>query len=395
MSAARLALSNLLHDRKRSAVCVAGTAFAALLLFMQLGFLGAVTATATMLFDRLKFDILLTSSEYLDFTNPGSVARSRLATAAAVPGVAAARPLAVAPAAWRNPTADPARGRRRWPLTVLGVDPAGLPATFGPTAAGVFADPAEQAQAGRELARTGAVFLDRKARRDFGDPRAMPPGTRTAVNATPVELIDYFELGTGFSYAGLLLASEETFAAVTGVPPDRVAFGLVTLDPAADPAATLAALRRTLPRDVRAVPRAEALAGEVEFWVNQTAVGTLFRAGAALALVVGAVFVYQMITADIRKRLPEYATLTAVGYPFGFLARVVLWQATLIAGAGYLFGAAVAVGLYELTRQAAQLPMALTPGILLRVLALTVGMCGASGLLAVRVVRAADPADLF
>ena len=138
MSALRLALANLLHDRKRSAVCVAGTAFAAVLLFMQLGFLGAVRTTATLLLDRLAFDLLLTSSEYLDLTKAGSLSRSRLAAAAAVPGVAGVRPLSVAPAAWRNPTADPVRGRRRWVLSVLATDPSALGEVFRPAGVGVF-----------------------------------------------------------------------------------------------------------------------------------------------------------------------------------------------------------------------------------------------------------------
>lgn len=395
MSAAKLALANLLHDRKRSAVCVAGTAFAAVLLFMQLGFLGAVRTTATLLFDRLQFDLLLTSSEYLDLTKPGSISRSRLAVAASVPGVATVRPLTVAPASWRNPTSHPTRGRRRWVLSVLATDPAALDDVFRPTGSGVFGDPGRLARARLDLARVGTVYLDRKSRPDFGDPADMPPGTRTSVNDVQVELADYFELGTGFSYAGLLLASEETFGELTGYPADRVTLGLVTLEPNADPSRLAEVLRAGLPADVRVVPRAEQMRQETDYWVTQTAVGTLFRAGVGLALVVGAVFVYQMITADIRKRLPEYATLTAVGYRFGFLARVVLWQATLIAIGGYLFGVGAAVGLYAVTRAYAGLPMELTPLVLMEVFGLTVGMCGASGLLAVRVVRAADPADLF
>ncbi len=392
MTAPRLALAHLTHDRKRSAVCVAGTGFAALLLFMQLGFLGAVEATAVMLFDRLRFDLLLTSSEYLDLSKAGAVPRDRLAAAAAVSGVAGVRPLSVGPAAWRNPTRDPVRGGRQWVLTVLATDPAALGEVFG---AGLFGGPDALAAARHDLPRTGTVLLDRKSRPDFGDPAAMPPGTRSAVNGQRVELAGYFELGTGFSYAGLLIASEETFEALTGTPGDRVTVGLVTLDPAADPARAAAALAAALPADVRVVPRATVLRQETDYWVGQTAIGTLFSAGVVLALVVGAVFVYQMMTADIRKRLPEYATLTSFGYRFGFLARVVLWQAAVIGVGGFALGAVAAVGLYEVTRTAAGLPMALTPGVLAKVFALTVGMCGASGLLAVRVVRAADPADLF
>ena len=59
MNAFTLALRNLLHQRIRTLISLAGVAFAVLLIFSQLGFLGAVDRTATLLFDRLDFDLLL------------------------------------------------------------------------------------------------------------------------------------------------------------------------------------------------------------------------------------------------------------------------------------------------------------------------------------------------
>ena len=59
-------------------------AFAVVLIFMELGLLGGVGRTATMLYDKLRFDLLLTSSEYLDLSRPG-----RVPPRAAGPGPAA------------------------------------------------------------------------------------------------------------------------------------------------------------------------------------------------------------------------------------------------------------------------------------------------------------------
>ncbi len=395
MTAFRLALSNLAHERGRTAVSVTGAAFAVVLVFMQYGFLGALYNTATLLYDRLDFDLLLTSSEYLELSRPGTMDRARLAQARSVPGVADVVPLSTEQALWRNPTDDPDRGGKRWQLTVLGVDPGRLGETFLPPGRGVFGSPTGEAAARADLSRIGTVMLDRRSRPDFGDPAKMPPGLIVEVSGRRIELAGYFELGTGFSFTGLLLTNEETYPLICRAPPGRVTFGLVKVAPGHDPQAVAERLRHDLPRDVLVFTRDRINAHEREFWVQKNAIGQFFTFGVSLALLVGAVFVYQMMVADIKKHLPEYATLKAMGYRFGYLFRVVVWQALALSAAGYAIGLMVSLGLYELTRQQAHLPVRMTAERLALVLALAVGMCVGSGLAAVRKLRTADPAELF
>ena len=64
-------------------------------------------------------------------------------------------------------------------------------------------------------------------------------------------------------------------------------------------------------------------------------------------MVVGVIFVYQMMAADIRNMLPEYATVKALGYRPPYLTGVVLWQAMLLALLGYVPGFVAALGLYS------------------------------------------------
>lgn len=115
----------------------------------------------------------------------------------------------------------------------------------------------------------------------------------------------------------------------------------------------------------------------------------------ALAVVVGVIFVYQMMAADIRNMLPEYATVKALGYRPPYLTGVVLWQALLLAVFGYVPGFVSALGLYYVASNFGGIPTVMTLEIAVGVFALTCGMCLASGLLAVRKVHTADPADLF
>jgi putative ABC transport system permease protein len=146
---------------------------------------------------------------------------------------------------------------------------------------------------------------------------------------------------------------------------------------------------------VKVFTRAEIEQAERDYWVNRTALGQFFYFGVLLAVTVGGIFIYQMMVADIKKHLPEYATLKAMGYQFGFLFRVVLWQSVYLSVAGYALGLIGGLGLYEVTKAAARLPIGMTWERVGIVLGLTVGMCVLSCLLAVRKVRTADPADLF
>jgi putative ABC transport system permease protein len=83
-----LAWLNLLHERARTAVAIAGVAFAVVLILMQLGFFGSVQQTATRIYDQLEFDLLLTSPQYLHLSVPGKFPRTRLYQAASTEGVA-------------------------------------------------------------------------------------------------------------------------------------------------------------------------------------------------------------------------------------------------------------------------------------------------------------------
>ena len=75
-----LAWKNLIYNKVRTAVALAGVGFAVILIFMQMGFLGAVRKTATQIYDALDFDLMLRSPAYLHLTEPRSFPRERVST---------------------------------------------------------------------------------------------------------------------------------------------------------------------------------------------------------------------------------------------------------------------------------------------------------------------------
>ena len=85
-----LAWLNLAHYKMRTLAAVAGVAFSVVLIFMQLGFLGSVETTASLLYDALEFDLVMRSPQYLHVAAPGTFPRGRLYHVASRPGVESA-----------------------------------------------------------------------------------------------------------------------------------------------------------------------------------------------------------------------------------------------------------------------------------------------------------------
>lgn len=388
MTPAGLAWRNLAHKRGRTAVAAAGVAFAVVLVFMELGLYGGVSRTATQLYDVLRFDLLLTSSEYVDIGRTSEFPRGRLAQARGAAGVRDVLPLSIGVGSWWMP----AGGLRS--INLLGAPPDRLADLFALPR--VFPDPAAAQAAGAALGGPDAVLFDVRSKPEFGRAADLLAGAHTLrFSGRQVNVAGTFNLGTGFSWNALLLTTEERFAALTFRPLDRVCFGLIQLDPAADPAAVQATLRATLPSDVQVLTRGEMEARERRHWLRLTSIGQFLLVAVVLAVVVGVIFVYQMMAADIRAMLPEYATVKALGYRPPYLTGVVLAQAAFLAGLGFAPGFAATFGLYALARDVGGIPTEMSAERAVLVLALTTGMCLASGLLAVRKVHLADPADLF
>ncbi len=81
-----LAFANLWSQAAKTCVSIGGVAFALILVFMQLGFMGAVSHTATNVLKKLKFDLMLRGYDYLHLYEPSQVEHRWLQVAASTPG---------------------------------------------------------------------------------------------------------------------------------------------------------------------------------------------------------------------------------------------------------------------------------------------------------------------
>lgn len=398
-----LAWRNLAHDKVRFALFTSGIGFAVVLMGVQYGIMNAMLDSNTVLIRRMNCELVLVSPNRASLMFPAGVSQRRVEQAKGVPGVARVTPVYVEyQTAELRHTAAEARARtntRR--VRVIGVDPA----------AGVLDLPGVTAEQWAALNVPGTALYDRKSRAHpdranrpgetvFGK---LEPGARTELAGKDITLVGGFELGFDFGTDGSLVVSDRTFAEWVRAPYYR--FGplaeadlvAVRVAPGADPLAVKRALREKFAAgaDVLVLTRDEMVAREKAFWWTNTPIGFAFGAGVVLGFVVGMVICYQILASDVADHLPEYATLKAIGYTNRYLSWVVLQEALILAAAGFVPGMAVTYGTYLLLTGLTGLPMVLTPRRVALILALTVVMCAASGMLAVRKVKKVDPADVF
>jgi putative ABC transport system permease protein len=91
----------------------------------------------------------------------------------------------------------------------------------------------------------------------------------------------------------------------------------------------------------------------------------------------------------------EFATLKAMGYGTAYFLGLIGMEAVFLSLIGFVPGVAASTGLYAALANSTGLLLKMTLPSMALVLALTLAMCLASGLLAVRKLLAADPATLF
>lgn len=371
-----------------------GIGFAIVLMFMQLGFLGSVGDTATVVFDRMRGQLLVRSPDYLHLYDPAELPGEMPRWLEGLPEIDRAIPLDVGVTQWQHP--DPANGSFR-AIAIMGID-LDQPA---------FALPELDRSTAARLRLPGAVLIDDASSKDFGPvqgSRFGPAdiGRRTDVSGRLARIEGTFTMGTGLAANGALLASHDTFRRLSpSRRKDAVSFILLELADGVSPEQGLRIVRQRI--DQLAGPAAyaqamtlrDAKSFERKRWYTQTPIGLIFGIGVALAVVVGGVISYLVLASDVQSHLSEYATLKAMGYSNIFLVRTLLGQATLLALLAYPPSLLAAFGLYELTGWLAGLPIRMTWTWVSLVLLLSLVMCNAAGIIALRKLLRAEPASLF
>ncbi|MGM3309241.1 ABC transporter permease DevC [Anabaena sp. WFMT] len=384
-----LAWLQLAKQRVRFFVALAGIAFVAVLMFMQIGFQDALYASATQVHKHLQGDLFLISAQYQSLTSNQSFSRNRLYQALGLADVESADPLYVQFAKLKNPI-----NGRKYPIYVLGFDPV----------KSILKLP-ELQEGFKLLEIPNQVFFDRASRPEFG-----PIAESFQQNKSPnmeifsylgtvgykVNVIGLFSLGPSFGVDGNLVVSSSTFMRIfreRGA--ENIDMGLLHLRPDADPKKVIANLSVRLPKDVMVMTRQEFMEFEKSYWTLRTPIGFVFNLMVIMGFVVGIIVVYQILYSNISTHFVEFATLKAMGFKNKYLLRVVFQQALILAFLGYIPGFAISLGLYDLAKNATKLPVIMDMEKALIVLISAILMCLISGFFSTNKLRKLDPAEIF
>src|SRR2546421_701675 len=280
----------LTYDKRRTGLALIGIFMAILLVFIELGFFYAVPRGGLLLYDNMKFDLLLASNEYEYQAQPGAFPLSQLGPVRSSPNVEKAAPIYFGYTKWKSGEGGV------WPdVFVIGFDPESHIVTLG------------------------------------------------AIQLKP------------------------------GVDPDRAADDL----------------RKVVGSDLQIFTHKALEAHETAYWTTRTSVGIIFGSGLLISFVVGIMIVYQIVSTQVSRQLPQFATMKAIGYPDRSLAGTVSAMSLLIVIAGFIPALGAALGLYSVIRQETLLPVTMSEMRLLAVLAAALAMALISALLSVGSLRRA------
>jgi putative ABC transport system permease protein len=377
-----LAWRNLVENKVRLAASVAGTAFAVTLMFMQMGFRGALLDSMVAVVRSLDGDLFLVHRLLYTLAVPQPIPHGRLEQARSFDDVTWAGPFYVEMrrARWRNP-ADGIPRRIR----VLAYPPADETLAI---------EPLRRDRALWE--RPDTVMADALSKSGRYGPLA--PDGWSELSGRRVTILGTFALGTDFQSDGTLVMSEENFVSVF---PDRRLgangpdVGVIRVRKGADLERLRTAIQAAMPPGVQVLTKPGLVAREQAFWDKVAPIGTVFTIGVVMGFIVGMAICYQVLYADIGDRLGEFATLKAMGYSSFWLFRRVVEQAVYLALLGYAAGLVVSLLAFRVVHAATGLPMLFRPTTAAIVVLLTVLMCIFSGAFAARRLVAADPAQLY
>jgi putative ABC transport system permease protein len=384
-----LAWLQLKREKLRLLVATSGTAFAVILIFMQLGFQDALFESSVRYHSNLNYDVAMISPKTDFIVQPENFPRRRLIQALGVPGVASVSSVYLGQGLWRNPE-KPTETRS---IYVVGFDPSEE----------VFDLPGVKAYTDA-IRLPDVLIYDRDSRPEFGripelleESRARGrPGVETEIANRTVSVVGLFSLGTSFGIDASVVTSDLNFRRIFPFrKASQINLGLIRLEPGVDARVARDRIAAAIPADVEILTRDGFIEREIDYWSNATPIGYVFGFGVIIGLTVGGIIVYQILFADVSDHLQEYATLKAMGYTNGYLFKVVLQEAVILAVLGFLPGFGASLLLFEMAGQATHLPLEMTPSLAMLVLGLTVAMCAISGAVALRKVRSADPAEIF
>lgn len=380
-----LAWLQLKRQPVRYLVAIAGIGFAALLMYMQIGFQSGLLTSATTFYAALDADLVLISPKTVSSASFSQFPQSQLFRANGYDAVESVVPLYVT-----NISAQKLGGEKPTSLRIIGYDP---------ELKALNVDAINQ-QASK-LKTTGYVLFDTK-----GNSRTGPVAKAVEENgyqfmtlynlSQTFRAVGLFGLGSTFAADSNLLTSSSTAIQLANqINFGEISLGLIKVKDKASIPQLQKSLNKLYDGEIQILTKEELISQEQNYWNTSSSFGIVFGFGTFMGVLVGGVMVYQVLYTDVTDHLKEYATLKAMGFSNQFILAIVIQEAILLGISSFIPSTLVSTGMYAFLTSASGINIQMTHQKISLVGALTVGICAASAAIAVNKLRDADPASVF
>lgn len=382
-----LAWLQLKRQPIRYLVAVAGIGFAALLMYMQLGFQSGLLNSATTFYEAINGDLVLISPGTLNSGNFQQFPQSLLYNALGVEGVKNVGALYVI-----NISAQKLGGIKPTSLRVIGFDPASQ----------ILNLPEVNAQLDKLQIPNYALF-DTRGNRNTGPitPAVKANGSQQMISSDltrTFRIVGLFKLGSTFAADSNLITSDTTAISLAykQINTGEISLGVLQLDDAKNSLPRVQKyLQNLFGKELKVLTKQQLIEQERDYWNKGSSFGIIFGFGTIMGILVGAVVVYQVLYTDVADHLKEYATLKAMGFDDGFLLTIVIQEAIILAISAFIPATIASAFMYAFLTAASGIRIEMSSDKTMLVGSLVLGACAASAAVAIRKLSDADPASVF
>jgi putative ABC transport system permease protein len=365
----------LLHDRVKFLVAAAGVSVSVLLVLIQVGLYLGFMQNASSLIDNSTADLWVTGAgnENFDFAAPFE--ERYFYRVSETPGVAKAERLILAFGQFKLDNG----GNQ-------GVEVVGLERDSTLLAPwNVVGGDA------RRISEIDGVVVDRGEFAKLGLVRGL--GEQHEISGVKATMVALTRGIRTFTTSPFVFTNFETARAFTKLPPEKLHYALVKAKAGTD----VSELRTRLAAipNIEVYTRAQFAKRTRDYWDKRTGVGAGFFTTAVMGILVGLVVVGQILYNGTLEHLKEYGTMKAMGAENGAIVRVILYQAGISAGIGYVLGGSLALLARAAMLAGTTLVVILSPSLLAATLLVTLAMCAMAATLSVIKVLRLDPATVF
>lgn len=370
-----LALKNLLHDKLRSVMTIAGVAFAVTLVFVQVGLFLGLLDNASVTIDHIDADLWVTSRNTPNVDFAHGFPETRVQRVRSVAGVERADNLLVQ---FQNLTLPDGAEEG---MLVYGLENFARWGIPWSVESGDLAD----------LKRGDYMFLDASAERRFG-PFAV--GEYREVMGRRLKIIGRTHDALSFTTSPIAFIDYNIVQRLSGERmAGRTTYILVKLGPDADSGLVAEEIRRRLPwNDV--YTKADWAKRSRGYWVASTGIGLNMYLTVFLGCLVGVVVVTQTLYTSTMEHIKEFGTVKAIGGSNLDIYRILGAQAVIAAVVGFIAGRGMAFALAPAMAKI-RLKLIIPTEFAAIVFVGTLLLCLTAALVSFRKVAKIDPALVF